>query len=131
LGVLFAVSGGAIRGLAAFFCSLWDFTLYIGVATAALGSATGVIVVKSLINALFSLSFLVNYIFYQGCRIIATTILQPLTLFFGNVKEIADHNFFLPFSSTRLIISLLFTLAFIIGRIAYDYSPSFKAFVTR
>ena len=50
-----AGSGGAIRGLAAFFCSLWDFTLYIGVATAALGLATGVILVRSPINALFCL----------------------------------------------------------------------------
>ena len=49
------MSGGALRGLAAFFCSLWDFTLYIGVATAALGLATGVIIVKSPINALFCL----------------------------------------------------------------------------
>jgi NADH:ubiquinone oxidoreductase subunit 6 (subunit J) len=49
------MSGGALQGLAAFFCSLWDFTLYIGVATTALGLATGVIVVKSPINALFCL----------------------------------------------------------------------------
>jgi NADH-quinone oxidoreductase subunit J len=55
LSASFALSGGAIRSLAAFFCSLWDFTLYIGVATAALGLATGVILVKSPINALFCL----------------------------------------------------------------------------
>jgi hypothetical protein len=55
LSATFAMSGGALRGLAAFFCSLWDFTLYIGVATAALGLATGVIIVKSPINALFCL----------------------------------------------------------------------------
>ena len=49
------MSGSAIRGLAAFFCSLWDFTLYLGVATTALGLATGVIIVRSPINALFCL----------------------------------------------------------------------------
>jgi NADH:ubiquinone oxidoreductase subunit 6 (subunit J) len=49
------MSGSAIRSLAAFFCSLWDFTLYVGVATAALGLATGVIIVRSPINALFCL----------------------------------------------------------------------------
>jgi NADH:ubiquinone oxidoreductase subunit 6 (subunit J) len=55
LSASLALSGDTARNLAAFFCSLWDFTLYIGVATAALGLATGVIVVKSPINALFSL----------------------------------------------------------------------------
>jgi len=49
------ISGDVVRSLAAFFCSLWDFALYIGVATAALGLATGVILVRSPINALFCL----------------------------------------------------------------------------
>jgi hypothetical protein len=55
LSALLAISGDVLRSLAAFFCSLWDFTLYIGVATAALGLATGVILVRSPINALFCL----------------------------------------------------------------------------
>ena len=49
------MSGSAVRSLAAFFCSLWDFALYIGVATGALCLATGVIIVRSPINALFCL----------------------------------------------------------------------------
>jgi NADH:ubiquinone oxidoreductase subunit 6 (subunit J) len=53
--MLLVISGDVLRNLAAFFCSLWDFTLYIGVATAALGLATGVILVRSPINALFCL----------------------------------------------------------------------------
>jgi NADH:ubiquinone oxidoreductase subunit 6 (subunit J) len=55
LSISLAISGDLVRNLAAFFCSLWDFTLYIGVATAALGLATGVILVRSPINALFCL----------------------------------------------------------------------------
>lgn len=55
LSLILAFSGVTLHSVISFFCNMWDFTLYIGVAAAALGLAIGVIVVRSPIHALFCL----------------------------------------------------------------------------
>jgi NADH-quinone oxidoreductase subunit J len=55
LGISFVMHGEITLKLTALFCAGWDFTLDMGIAAAALGLATGVILVRSPITALFCL----------------------------------------------------------------------------